>query len=230
MTLSEIALSCFGERARGQHEPGVFLGRGGGAQRARAIDAQHRIVDGLLRRPAFGGERHQRRRITQGRAEIGAAEIELRLRRYGVERREIDIVGARLVADHRQRRRDLRFCNRRRDVGKLDVGDVTQVTDRRGAVARQHVERIGQLAAAVFAGLGSGGDVVAQTVDRERVRRRRHLESALARPRQEIGDIGIEPGILAADRPQAERAIRALPRQQPRNGIFDALVDLAIRG
>ena len=194
----------FGERAGGKHKPRVFLGRSAWAQCTRAIDPQHRVVDRLLRRPPFRGQRHQRRRITQDRTEIGAAAIKLRLGRYRIKRREIDIVGARLVANHRQRRRNLCFCNWRRDVRKLDVGDVTQVTDRHCTVARQHVERIGQLPAPIFVWLGSGCDVVAQTIDRERVRCRWYIESTLACARQEIRDVGIEPRILAADRPQAE--------------------------
>ena len=56
----------------------------------------------------------------------------------------------------------------------------------------------------------------------------RHLEMALARPGEEIGDVGVEPGIVAADRPQAERAVRILPRQQTLDGVLDALVDVAV--
>ncbi len=33
----------------------------------------------------------------------------------------------------------------------------------------------------------------------------RHREAALARPGQEVGDVGVEPEVVAADRPQAER-------------------------
>ncbi len=56
----------------------------------------------------------------------------------------------------------------------------------------------------------------------------RHREAALARPRQEVGDVGVEPDIVAAGRPQAERAVRALPRQQPVDRIADALVDRGV--
>ena len=102
------------------------------------------------------------------RAVIGAAEIELGLRRDGVERGEIDAVGARLVAEHGERGGDLRLGDRRRQIVELGVGDVAQVADRRRAVARQHIERIGEIAAAVLARVGRAGDVVAQAVERQR--------------------------------------------------------------
>ena len=51
---------------------------------------------------------------------------------------------------------------------------------------------------------------------------------ALARAGQEVGDVGVEPGIVAADRPQAERAVRILARQQTLDGVLDALVDGAV--
>ncbi len=73
-------VELLGERARGEHQPGILLCRGRRRQRAGGVDAQHGLVDGRLRRAAFGGQRHQRRGIAQRRAEIGAAEIELRLR------------------------------------------------------------------------------------------------------------------------------------------------------
>jgi hypothetical protein len=160
-----------------------------------------------LRRPPFRRQRHQRRGVAQGRPEIGAAQIKLWLRRYGVERRKIDVIGARLVANHRQRGRNLRFCDWGCHVRNLDVGDVTPITDWRGTIARQHVKRIGQFTAAILAGLRSGRDIVAQTINGKGVRGCGHLEPALARAGQEIRHIGIEPGILAADRPQAERPI-----------------------
>ena len=139
----------------------------------------------------------------------------------------IDLVGARLVAEHRQRRGNLRLGDRRGEVAKLDVGVIAQVTDRRGAVARQHVERIGQLAAAVLARLRRPRHEIAQAVDGERKARRRHVEFHLAGPRQEIGDVGIEPGVVAADRPKAERAIGVLAREKPRDGVVDALASMS---
>ena len=58
----------------------------------------------------------------------------------------------------------------------------------------------------------------------------------LARAGQEIGDVGVEPDVVAADAPQAERAVRILPRQQRLDGVADALIrrrierDMRLRG
>ena len=49
----------------------------------------------------------------------------------------------------------------------------------------------------------------------------------LARAREEIGDVGVEPDIVAAHRPQAERAVGVLARHEPRDGILQTLVDVA---
>src|SRR5262245_64438624 len=73
-------------------------------------------------------------------------------------------------------------------------------------------------------------DVIPQAIDCERISRLRYVEAACPRPCQKVSDIGVEPGIVAADRPQAERPVRTLPCQQTRNCILDALVDIAIGG
>ena len=59
-------------------------------------------------------------------------------------------------------------------------------------------------------------------------RRRRHLEFQFARAGEKVGHVGVEPGLVAADRPQAERAVGVLARQQAGNGVADALVDVAV--
>ena len=56
----------------------------------------------------------------------------------------------------------------------------------------------------------------------------RHRKSLFAGAGQEVGDVGVEPGVVAAGRPQPERTVGALPRQQPVDGIPDALVDRGI--
>ena len=183
-----------------------------------------------MRRAPFGRKRHQRGRVAQGRTVIDAAKIELRLglRRNRVERGEIDAVGARLVAQHGERGGELRLGDRRLNVVELGIGDVAQVADRGHAIARQHIERISEIAAAVLARVGSACHVITQPVERLGERLLRHLEMALARPRKEVGDVGVEPGIVTTDRPQAKRAVRILPRQQTLNGVLDALVDVAV--
>ena len=194
--------------------------------RPRLLDALDRAGDGRPRAAGFARERHQRRGIAQRRAVVGAAEqLGLRRRLDVGERRGVDALGAGAVAEQAERRGDLRLGDRRGEVGELGVGEIAQIAERRDAVARQHVERIGEIAAAVLRRLRRGGDDVAQPVERELERRVRHRKAALARPRQEVGDVGVEPGVVAADAPQAERAVRRLARQQPVDGVADALVD-----
>ena len=53
-------------------------------------------------------------------------------------------------------------------------------------------------------------------------------ETSLPRAGQEIADIGIEPQIIAAHRPQAERAVGILPRQDALDGLAHALVRLVV--
>ena len=174
---------------------------------------------------AFRRKRDERRGVAQGRAVILAArEIGLRLRCEGSERRRIDAFGARAVADHGERGGDLRLGDRGRNAVELGVGEVAQIADRRRAVARQHIERIGEIGAAVLARVGQIGDVVAQPVERELERAFGHREFVLARARQEIGDVGVEPDVVAARPPQAERAVATLPRQQGVDGVANALI------
>ena len=74
------------------------------------------------------------------------------------ERSRVDAFGARAVADHGERRGDLRLGDRRRERIELGVGDVAQVADRSRAIARQHIERVGEIGAAVLARVGGVGD------------------------------------------------------------------------
>ncbi len=166
-------------------------------------------------RAAFRGERHQRRRVAQRRAVVDAAVVEHRSaardRRAPPHRRARRARGRRAwpapprSAPWRSGWRSL----------ELGVGEIAQIADRSDAVARQHVERVGEIAPAVLGRLRRAGDVVAQPIERQLERDVGHGEAALARPRQEVGDVGIEPHVVAARRPQAERAVRALPSEQP---------------
>ena len=101
----------------------------------------------------------------------------------------------------------MRLGDRRRQRIELGVGEITQIADRSRAVARQHIERIGEIGAAVLARVGSVGDRIAQPIERQLERGVGHRDLALARAGEEVGDIGVEPDIVAANTPQAERAV-----------------------
>ena len=140
------------------------------------------------------------------------------------KRRGVDALGPRAIAGHGERRGDLRLGDRRRQRIELGVGEIAKIADRRHAVARQHIERIGEIGAAVLAGIRGVGDRVAQPVERELERRVGHRDLAFARAGEEVGDVGIEPDVIAADAPQAERAVGILPRQQHLDGVAELLI------
>src|SRR5262249_57952663 len=71
-------------------------------------------------------------------------------------------------------------------------------------------------------------DEIAQPIERELEADIGHRKAALARPRQEIGDVGVEPDVIAAGRPQPERAIGTLPREQPVDRLADALLERGV--
>jgi hypothetical protein len=95
----------------------------------------------------------------------------------------------------------LRLGDRRRQRIELGVGEIAKVADRRHAVARQHIKRIGEIGAAVLGRIGGAGDRVAEPVERELECRIGHRDLAFARAGEEIGDVGVEPDVLAADAP-----------------------------
>ena len=219
--------AVLGERARREQKPGILLRRRRAQRRARRVDALHRGLHGGARRAAFARERHQSGGVPQGRAVVFTARrVGLCGRRQRFERRRIDALGAGAVARHGERRGDLRLRDRRRQRIELGVGDVAKIADRSRAVARQHIERIGDIDAAVLARVGGVGDGVAQPVEREPEGRLRHRDLAFARAGEEVGHVGIEPDVVAADAPQAERAVGILPRQQR----LDRLAQLLLRG
>ena len=53
--------------------------------------------------------------------------------------------------------------------------------------------------------IGHVGDVVTKAIEPKLERRIRDRDLALARPGQEIHDVGVEPNVSAADTPEAER-------------------------
>jgi hypothetical protein len=124
-----------------------------------------------------------------------------------------------------ERRGDLSLGDRGCDRVELGVGEIPQIAHRRGAVPRQHVERISEVTPSVLGRILGGADEIAQAVEREPEGDVRHRKPTLARARQEVGDVGVEPHVIAARGPQPERAIRALTCKQPLDRIADALID-----
>src|SRR5439155_1025764 len=122
---------------------------------------------------------------------------------------------ARAITEHAKRGGELRLGDGGGEVVELGVGVVAQIAERRCAVAREHVERIGERAAAVAARLLGVAGVVLEPIKRELEGAVRHHEAALARPCEKVAHIGVEPDIVTARRPQPERAVRALAREQP---------------
>src|SRR5262249_56497022 len=68
----------------------------------------------------------------------------------------------------------------------------------------------------------------AQPIEREREADMGQGKATLARPRQEIGDVGVEPDVIATGGPQPERAIGALTRKQPVDRLANALLDRGV--
>jgi hypothetical protein len=201
------------------------LRRGIRCKTARSLDALNCAGNRRPRRAAFRRQCHQGRRIAQDRAVVGAAIFQHRLWRKRAQRLAIDALGARTVTKHAERRGDLRLGNRACEIVELGIREIAQVADRRRAVPRQHIERIGEITAAGLARLFRIANEIAQPLDCKLERRVGHGKAALLGARQEVGDVRIQPDIAAARRPQAERAVRSLPRQQAIDRVADALVD-----
>src|SRR5262249_994328 len=123
-----------------------------------------------------------------------------------------------------QCRGELRLADGGGEVVELAVGVVAQVAERGRAVARQHVERIGERAAAVLAWFFSGADIVLQAVERELEAQVRDRIAAPAGAGEEASQIGIQPKVVAPGRPPPERAVRALSRHQSVDRDADALL------
>src|SRR5260370_31948592 len=102
---------------------------------------------------------------------------------------------------------------------ELGAHVVAKLAEGRRPVPRQHVERIGEIAPAVLRGIRSIADEIAQTIERELKTGVGHGKAALARAGEEVADVGVEPHIITPYGPQPERAVRALARKQPVDGV-----------
>jgi hypothetical protein len=110
---------------------------------------------------------------------------------------------------------------------KARVGVVAQVADRGPPAARQHVKRVRDLAAAPRH-VGLVGERIVEVVERLAERHVGHVVVELARPGEEVGDVGVEPQVALARRPQPEAARRRLVEQHPVDGALDPLAQLRI--
>ena len=206
-----------GEPFGGQHHPAVLLRAGVRAVRARRVDLGPRTGDGVgghvaCGRIGLGDQRQHRGGVAQARAVIGPGKPGVLLGRERSQRGGEDLAGAGAVAEHRQRRAELSLGERRRERVELGVGQIAQVADHRPAVARQHVERIGERGVVGLVRFGRVDDGVAQAIERLPEGPLGDHVLLLAGAGQEVGDEGVEPGVvvLAVGRPQAEGAAGAL--------------------
>ena len=138
--------------------------------------------------------------------------------------------GARLVAEHRQRGRELGLAERGREGVELGVGEIAQIADHGAPVARENIERIGERRGIVLVRLRGVDDLVAQPVERLIEGLLRHGEIALPRTGQEVGDEGVEPSVvvIAVGAPHAERAARALAAELALDRLVDPSVEIGI--
>ncbi|MCY1224512.1 hypothetical protein D9M72_366730 [compost metagenome] len=195
--------------AGGKQHPGLFLGAGVSLLLPFARDDLRQLGNDRRNRAAFGGERQHRRVVTQRRAVIGARQADIDEAGRHVRRLGKGILRPLGVAIECQRRGDMRLGERRGEVVDQRVGVVAQVVDRRLAIAGEHVERIGDLVAAVL-GIGVVADAVLQVFKRLDHRGLRHVVLLFAGAGEEIGDIGVEPEIAITRAPEAETARRRL--------------------
>ena len=222
------AHALLAERARREHEPGLLLRRGVGHAVARHADLLGGAHQDRLRRVAFRRQRHDRSGIAQRRTEVDTSVLGLDLVRQRAGGDLERLLGADLVAEHGKRGADLGLRRRRRELVELHVGEVAEIANRGHAVPREHVERIGQSEPTVGRDVGRRAHVIAQAVERELEALVGHGVAVGPRTREEVGHIGVEPGILAARRPQAEGAFIALARQHRLDRLDDALVHIGI--
>ena len=206
-----------GEPLGGENHPAVLLRACVRALRTRRVDLGARAGDGVGGHVAggrigLGDERQHRRRVAQPRAVIGPGKPRVLLGRERDQRGGKDLAGAGAVAEHRQRRAELGLGERRRERVELGVGQIAQVADHRPAVARQHVERIGERGVVVGVRLGGVDDGVAQPVERlaERRPRRPRYFCSRARVRKSVTKASSQrssSSLSAAHRPKAPLAL-----------------------
>ncbi len=137
-------------------------------------------------------------------------------------------LGSRLVAHHGECGAELGLRQRRREAVEARVGVVAQFADRRPAVAREHVERIGAVLAALLEVLRVGDEVL-QPVERLAEALRVDGEALLLGARQEVGDVAREPEIAVAGAPDAEGAGAVLHLEHVVDGLLHALLELLVR-
>ena len=155
---------------------------------ACAVD---RVAAGL------GGERQHAGGVARAAAVVGAVEL-LRLARL---RREAGAaehrVGARLVADERERDAELGLGERGREGVGAGVGVVAEVADRGAALAGEHHERVGEILAALLE-VAIGVDEVREVAERRLEGAVGHVVALRAGAGEEVGDVGVEPAVAAA--------------------------------
>ncbi len=162
---------------------------------ARATASARRLAAGEV---SLGDEREHGGRVAQARAVVGARHALVALGLERGQRGGESPAGAGAVAEHRERRAELRLGERGRESVELGVGKIAQIADHRAAVAREHVERVGERLRVVLVGLARVDDRVAQPVERLVEGPLRNREIALAGAGEEIGDEGVEPGVVVA--------------------------------
>ncbi len=221
------ALGLVGERPRRQHHPRLLLRRRVGLRRVglgHQLDhARHvGLGDAGLRR-----QRDEGRPIAHGGAVV-APRVAVVLAGHALEGGLQGALGTGPVAHHGERGAELGLRQRRAEVVELGVDVVAQLADRRPAVARQHVERIGPGLAAPLEVLRVA-DVVRQAVERLVERLLAHRVVGLLGARQEVGDVAGQPHVAVGRPPDAEGARGVLHLQHARDGAVDALAHLACR-
>ena len=197
---------------------------------AGGIDPLRGADQDRLCRIAFGRERHHHGGVAQRRAVIGAADLDLGLLGERGDGHAEHLLGADAVAEHGERGADFRLRRRRLEVVDLGVGEIAKIADRSDAVPRQHIERVSERQSAVGRGVRRRAHVIAQALKRELEGIVRNGEAAVPRPRQKVGDVGVEPGIVAAGGPQSEGAFRPLAGKHGLDRIGDALVEPGVDG
>ena len=201
--------------------------------RARGDDRLRRLLDDGGCHLRFGGQRHDGGGIAQHAAIVGAVAAVILLLIFGqrFRGRGESGFGARLVAEDRQRRTQLRAGQRRAEVADLGVGEIFEIAHRRAAGAGQHVEGIGGVLAFARLHVRRIADAVAQIIQRLGEGAFRHREALLAGPEQEVGHERRKPQVvvLAARRPQAEGAVGTLAVDQLRHAVGQALLDIAVK-
>ena len=133
------------ERARREHEPGVFLRRGALHEIARGVDPLGGADQDRLRRIAFRRKRHHHRGVAQaasrsrcGRSRSSApwrATPSATSNTFSARTRSPSMASAAPISA---------FAVARLEVVDLGVGEVAKIADRSHAVPRQHVERVGE--------------------------------------------------------------------------------------